>query len=70
MAHLLSSNRQAVLDAGKLLDMQCEWIQYKELKDVATGNPVDSWHWDLLRERLSRAVELAGPKVPILEGRP
>lgn len=70
MAHLLSSDRSAVERAGEVLGMQPQWIQFKVLKDLDTGAPVQSWHWDLLRDRLAEAVKLAGDRRAAGRGRP
>lgn len=70
MAHLVSSDREAILGAGSALGMQRQWVQFKPLRDVDTGEPVDCWHWDLLRERLSLALEMAEDIVPLTTGRP
>ena len=63
-AHLVSADRSALLRAGEKLGMCEEWLQFRPLKDPATGEPIPAWHWDLRGERLSRALTLAGPTVP------
>jgi hypothetical protein len=65
-AHLVSANRPALLEAGRLLALPPYWLQYRPLKDPrsAARTRVDAWHWDLRRERLARALRLADPKVP------
>lgn len=63
-AHLVSANRERLLAAGRLLDLPPGWLQYRPLKDPRLRRRVDAWHWDLRRERLTRALALAGPKVP------
>jgi hypothetical protein len=63
-AHLISSDRQALLTAGRRLAMREEWLQYRPLKHPETGARVGAWHWDLRGERLQQALRLAGPKVP------
>lgn len=70
MAHLVSSDRDAILRAGCALGLQRQWVQFKPLCDVDTGEQVDCWHWDLLRERLSLALELAAERAPLTIGRP
>lgn len=69
MAHLVSVDREALVRAGQKLGLKPSWLQYRPLKDVATGSRVDAWHWDLLRDRLRRAVELAGERIPLSQGR-
>jgi hypothetical protein len=62
-AHLVSADRSALLQAGELLGMREAWLQFRPLKDPASGESVPAWHWDLSGERLSRALALAGPIV-------
>ena len=47
MAHLVSSDRERLLEAGTVLGMRSEWLQYKPLKDPDTAERVEAWHWDL-----------------------
>ncbi len=54
MAHVVSSDRDALLSMGRALDLQPAWLQYKPLKDPRTGQRVPAWHWDLWGERLRR----------------
>jgi hypothetical protein len=54
MAHVVSSDRDALLSVGRALDLQPAWLQYKPLKDPRTGQRVLAWHWDLWGERLRR----------------
>jgi hypothetical protein len=63
-AHLVSADRTALLAAGRVLQMPEAWLQYRPLRDPRSRRRVDAWHWDLRRERLTRALALAGPKVP------
>lgn len=63
-AHLVSANRQALLDAGRRLDLGAEWLQYRPLKHPTTGQRVPAWHWDLRGSRLDLALQLAAPRVP------
>lgn len=62
MAHLVSSDRQALLEAGRKLGLDPRWLQYKPLKDPENGCRVAAWHWDLRGVFLERAVQLAGRK--------
>jgi hypothetical protein len=52
MAHLVSSNQDALLVWGVTNGMDARWIQYKPLKDPATGRRVPAWHWDLFDDRI------------------
>jgi hypothetical protein len=60
MAHVVSSDRDALLSVGRALDLQPAWLQYKPLKDPRTGQRVPAWHWDLWGERLRRLDGLDG----------
>lgn len=59
MAHLVSSDRQALLAAGRRIGMKEAWLEYKALKDPRTGERVDAWHWDLRGRFLDIALALA-----------
>lgn len=63
-AHLVSSDRELLIQAGKRLGMRPEWLQYKPLKHPLRGERVEAWHWDLRGERLAWALRLAAPRVP------
>jgi hypothetical protein len=54
MAHLISSDRDALLAWGLAAGLDVRWIQYKPLRDPRTGERVPAWHWDLWGERLPR----------------
>jgi phage terminase small subunit len=54
MVHLVSADRQRLLDLGRDLGLRPEWIQYKPLKDPRTGERVPAWHWDVWGSFLSR----------------
>lgn len=57
MAHLVSSNKQALLAAGRRLGLDPAWLQYKPLKHPEDGRRIEAWHWDLRGKFLRRAVE-------------
>ena len=63
MAHLVSSDKQLLLEIGQRLGMAPQWLQYKPLKDPRTAKRVDAWHWDLRGRFLEAASKLAEPKV-------
>lgn len=48
MAHLVSSDREKLLEWGRQHGLDARWIQYKPLRDPRTGQRVPAWHWDLL----------------------
>ncbi len=61
MAHLVSSNRELLLEAGSQIGMSPEWLQRKPLKHPRTEARVEAWHWDLRRQYLELGLELASP---------
>ncbi len=69
MAHLVSSDRGALLAAGRRLGMAPDWLQEKPLKHVGTGVRTEAWHWDLRGRRLELAVRLASEKAELKQGR-
>lgn len=52
MAHLVSNDKQKLLDYGAAHGLDPRWLQYKPLKDPRTGVRVRAWHWDLLGSRV------------------
>lgn len=60
MAHLVSSDREKLLEAGRILGMNTRWLQYKPLKDPDSGLRVEAWHWDLRGHYLERGEKSAG----------
>jgi len=63
-AHLVSSDHEALLQAGRTLGLRDEWLQYRPLKHPRNGERQEAWHWDLRGARLERALRLAGPRTP------
>jgi hypothetical protein len=61
MAHLVSSDRDSLLRAGRRLGLDPAWLQHKPLKHPRHGTRVEAWHWDLRGRYLALAVELALP---------
>ena len=47
MAHLVSTDRERLLDYGRTVGIPESRLQYKPLKDPRTGERRDAWHWDL-----------------------
>jgi hypothetical protein len=47
MAHLISTDRQKLLEYGARVGLPPERLQHKPLKDPRTGNLREAWHWDL-----------------------
>lgn len=47
MAHLVSTNRERLLEYGRRVGLSAERLQYKALKDPTSGVRRDAWHWDL-----------------------
>ena len=52
MAHLVSTDREALLVIGRELGLPRDRLQYKPLKDPRTGERRDAWHWDLVGRTL------------------
>ena len=52
MAHLVSTDREALLANGRELGLTRDRLQYKPLKDPRTGERRDAWHWDLVGRTL------------------
>ena len=48
MAHLVSTNRERLLEYGRRVGLPDERLQWKPLKDPRTGERVAAWHWDLV----------------------
>ena len=53
-AHLVSTNRDRLLEYGARVGLATERLQYKPLKDPRTGERRDAWHWDLVGPFLPR----------------
>ena len=47
MAHLVSSDKELLLEYGRHAGIPSDRIQFKPLKDPRTGQRRDAWHWDL-----------------------
>jgi hypothetical protein len=47
MAHLVSTNRELLLQYGRAVGLPEHRLQFKPLKDPRTGIRRDAWHWDL-----------------------
>jgi hypothetical protein len=48
MAHLVSTDRAALVAYGRAHGIPVDRLQYKPLKDPRTGERRDAWHWDLV----------------------
>jgi hypothetical protein len=48
MAHLVSTDRERLLEYGRSVGLPARRLQYKPLKDPRTGVRRDAWHWDLV----------------------
>jgi hypothetical protein len=60
MAHLVSSDREALLAWGLTAGIDARWLQYKPLRHPETRLRMPAWHWDLWGERLPPR----GPEAP------
>lgn len=47
MAHLVSADRERLLEYGRGVGLPLERLQFKPLKDPRSGIRRDAWHWDL-----------------------
>jgi hypothetical protein len=47
MAHLVSGNRDRLIDVALEIRFPVERLQFKPLKDPRTGLRCDAWHFDL-----------------------
>lgn len=56
MAHLVSADRERLLEIGRTLGLHPAWLQHKPLKDPRTGVRVPAWHWDLWGSVLQKVV--------------
>jgi hypothetical protein len=52
MAHLVSTDRAALLAYGAAHGLPAARLQYKPLKDPRTGARREAWHWDLVGRHL------------------
>ena len=48
MAHLVSTDREALLAYGRSAGLDARRLQFKPLKDPRTGVRRNAWHWDLV----------------------
>ena len=47
MAHLVSTDKNKLLEYGARVGLPAERLQHKPLKDPRTGKVREAWHWDL-----------------------
>ncbi|MDQ6829164.1 MAG: hypothetical protein M3081_09900 [Gemmatimonadota bacterium] len=48
MAHLVSTNRERLLEYGRAIGIAESRLQHKPLKDPRSGERREAWHWDLV----------------------
>ena len=48
MAHLVSTDRAALLVYGRSVGLAATRLQFKPLRDPRTGERRNAWHWDLV----------------------
>jgi hypothetical protein len=48
MAHLVSTDRELLLEYGHSVGLPERRLQFKPLRDPRTGVRRDAWHWDLV----------------------
>ena len=61
MAHLVSVDRELLLDYGQVVGLPAERLQFKPLKDPRNGIRRDAWHWDLVGDYLPPRPTLGAP---------
>ena len=61
MAHLVSVDRELLLEYGRTVGIAADRLQFKPLKDPRTGVRRDAWHWDLVGAYLPPRAALATP---------
>jgi hypothetical protein len=47
MAHLVSTDKDRLLEYGRRVGLPAERLQFKPLKDPRSGQRRAAWHWDL-----------------------
>ena len=52
MAHLVSTDRERLVEYGRSVGLSIARLQYKPLKDPRTGVRREAWHWDLVGDLL------------------
>src|SRR5512140_943620 len=52
LAHLVSTNRERLIEYGRSVGLPIARLQYKALKDPRTGIRRDAWHWDVVEDLL------------------
>lgn len=52
MAHLVSTDRERLVDYGCSVGLLIARLQYKPLKDPRTRMRRETWHWDLVGDLL------------------
>ena len=52
MAHLVSTDRERLLEYGASIGLPASRLQFKPLKDPRTAIRRDAWHWDLVGDYL------------------
>ena len=77
MAHLVSTDRERLLDYGRSTGLSPNRLQFKPLKDPRTGRRKAAWHWDLvgrflpppaereLRARPAMESQIGGALIPL-----
>jgi hypothetical protein len=52
MAHLVSTDRERLVEYGRSVGLPISRLQYKPLKDPRTAVRREAWHWDLVGDLL------------------
>lgn len=70
MAHLVSTDRERLLEIGRRMGLPADRLQFKPLKDPRTGIRRDAWHWDLVGRYLPGPAASPAPVEPPSAARP
>lgn len=62
MAHLVSTDRERLLEFGRAIGLADDRLQFKALKDPRTGIRRNAWHWDLVGPYLAAVAPLDGTR--------
>ena len=52
MAHLVSTDRERLVEYGRSVGLPISRLQHKPLKDPRTAVRREAWHWDLVGDLL------------------
>ena len=69
MAHLVSVDRERLLEYGRRVGLPLHRLQFKPLKDPRDGVRREAWHWDLVGSFLPEPSEdVSGRETDVADG--